>query len=136
MYGISRKIHERFINRKSKKHDEKYTVPFPTDIPNPSLVVFGTPGSGKCRMPLRIREIYCDQKEITNPFATKPTGFEVQTADDEDFKVNATTVKQPITSTSTTMTDVPFGKFVRVRTYNDSGSSKIVGRWSEAIKIK
>ena len=86
MYGISRKIHERFINRKSKKHDEKYTVPFPTDIPNPNIVVFGTHGSGKCRMPLRIREIYCDQKEITNPFATKPTGFEVQTADDEDFK--------------------------------------------------
>lgn len=39
MYGISRKIHERFINRKSKKHDEKYTVPFPTDIPNPNIVV-------------------------------------------------------------------------------------------------
>ena len=44
MYGISRKIHERFINRKSKKHDEKYTVPFPTDIPNPNIVVFGTQG--------------------------------------------------------------------------------------------
>lgn len=54
MYGISRKIHERFINRKSKKHDEKYTVPFPTDIPNPNIVVFGTHGSGKCRMPLRV----------------------------------------------------------------------------------
>lgn len=40
MYGISRKIHEKFINRKMKK----YTVPFPTDIPNPSLVVIGTPG--------------------------------------------------------------------------------------------
>ena len=132
MYGISRKIHEKFINRKMKK----YTVPFPTDIPNPSLVVIGTPGSGKCRMPLRIREIYCDQKEITNPFATKPTGFEVQTADDEDFKVNATTVKQPTTNTSITINDLPFGKFVRVRTYNDSGSSKIVGWWSEATKIK
>jgi hypothetical protein len=42
MYGISRKIHEKFINRKMKK----YTVPFPTDIPNPSLVVIGTPGKG------------------------------------------------------------------------------------------
>ena len=38
MYGISRKIHERFINRKSKKHDEKYTVSFPTDIPNPNIM--------------------------------------------------------------------------------------------------
>ena len=77
-----------------------------------------------------------ESKEITNPFATKPTGFEVQTADDEDFKVNATTVKQPTTKTSITINDLPSGKFVRVRTYNDSGSSKIVGWWSEATKIK
>ena len=77
-----------------------------------------------------------ESKEITNPFATKPTGFEVQTADDEDFKVNATTVKQPTTNTSITINDLPSGKFVRVRTYNDSGSSKIVGWWSEATKIK
>lgn len=77
-----------------------------------------------------------ESKEITNPFATKPTGFEVQTADDEDFKVNATTVKQPTTKTSITINDLPFGKFVRVRTYNDSGSRKIVGWWSEATKIK
>lgn len=62
MYGISRKIHERFINRKSKKHDEKYTVPFPTDIPNPNIVVFGTHGSGKCRMPLRVN---AQIKELT-----------------------------------------------------------------------
>ena len=71
MYDISRKIKEKFINRKSMKQDEKYTVPFPMDISNPNLVVIGTPGSGKCRMPLRInREIYCDQldaqiKELT-----------------------------------------------------------------------
>lgn len=62
MYGISRKIHERFINRKSKKHDEKYIVPFPTDIPNPNIVVFGTHGSGKCRMPLRVN---AQIKELT-----------------------------------------------------------------------
>lgn len=71
MYDISRKIKKKFINRKSKKPNEKYTVPFPTDIPNPNIVVIGTSGSGKCRMPLRInREIYCDQldaqiKELT-----------------------------------------------------------------------
>lgn len=58
MYGISRKIHEKFINRKMKK----YTVPFPTDIPNPNIVVFGTHGSGKCRMPLRVN---AQIKELT-----------------------------------------------------------------------
>lgn len=39
---------------KIKEKDEIYTVPFPTNIPDPSLVVIGTPESGQSLSPLCI----------------------------------------------------------------------------------
>ena len=40
-----RATHEGKILSK-KKTEIEYTIPFPTDIPNPNLVIIGTPESG------------------------------------------------------------------------------------------
>jgi len=42
----------------SKKRTEmEYTIPFPTNIPNPNLVIIGTPESGKSLTLCELKEI-------------------------------------------------------------------------------
>lgn len=74
-------------------------------------------------------------KDEKNPFATKPTGFQVQVADNSSFK-DAVTTKYPTVDTSVQLTDIAKGKFVKVRTYNDKSAKTVYGEWSETVKIK
>lgn len=76
-----------------------------------------------------------ETKEEKNPFATKPTGFQVQVADNASF-TNAVSTKYSTTDTSVQLTDIAKGKFVRVRTYNDKSSKTVYGEWSETVKVK
>lgn len=76
-----------------------------------------------------------ETKEEKNPFATKPTGLQVQVADNASF-TNAITTKYPTTDTSVQLTDIAKGKFVRVRTYNDKSEKTVYGEWSETVKVK
>lgn len=70
-----------------------------------------------------------------NPFATQPDGFEVQTADNSAFK-NAKSKKHPMTDTTLMLNEIPSGGYVRVRTYKNTSSQKIVGEWSETVIAK
>ena len=70
-----------------------------------------------------------------NPFATQPDGFEVQTADNSAFK-NAKSKKHPMTDTTLMLNEIPSGSYVRVRTYKNTSSQKIVGEWSETVIAK
>lgn len=76
-----------------------------------------------------------ETKNEKNPFATKPTGFQVQVADNASF-TNAITTKYSTTDTLVQLTDIAKGKFVRVRTYNDNSSKNIYGQWSKVVKTK
>lgn len=76
-----------------------------------------------------------ETKEEKNPFATKPVGFQVQVADNSSF-TDAVLKKYPTTDTSLQLTDIPKGKFVRVRTYNDKSAKTVYGEWSETVKVK
>ena len=70
-----------------------------------------------------------------NPFATQPDGFEVQTADNSAFK-NAKSEMHPMTDTTLMLNEIPSGSYVRVRTYKNTSSQKIVGEWSETVIAK
>ena len=70
-----------------------------------------------------------------NPFATRPDGFEVQTADNSAFK-NAKSKMHPMTDTTLMLNEIPSGSYVRVRTYKNTSSQKIVGEWSETVIAK
>lgn len=70
-----------------------------------------------------------------NPFATQPDGFEVQTADNSAFK-NAKSKMHPMTDTTLMLNEIPSGSYVRVRTYKNTSSQKIVGEWSETVIAK
>lgn len=70
-----------------------------------------------------------------NPFATKPTGFQVQVADNASF-TNAITTKYSTTDTSLQLTDIAKGKLVRVRTYNDKSAKTVYGQWSRTVRVK
>lgn len=70
-----------------------------------------------------------------NPFATQPDGFEVQTADNSAFK-NAKSEMYPTTDTTLMLNEIPSGSYVRVRTYKNTSSQKIVGEWSETVIAK
>lgn len=70
-----------------------------------------------------------------NPFATQPDGFEVQTADNSTFK-NAKSEMHPMTDTTLMLNEIPSGSYVRVRTYKNTSSQKIVGEWSETVIAK
>lgn len=74
-------------------------------------------------------------KDEKNPFATKPTGFQIQVADNASF-TNAVSTKYPTMDTSVQLTDIAKGKFVRVRTYNDKSAKTVYGEWSETVKVK
>lgn len=76
-----------------------------------------------------------ESKDEKNPFATKPTGFQVQVADNASF-TNAVSTKYPTTDTAVQLTDIAKGKFVRVRTYNDKSEKTVYGEWSETVKVK
>lgn len=69
------------------------------------------------------------------PFATQPDGFEVQTADNSAFK-NAKSEIHPMTDTTLMLNEIPSGSYVRVRTYKNTSSQKIVGEWSETVIAK
>ena len=70
-----------------------------------------------------------------NPFATQPDGVEVQTADNSAFK-NAKSEMHPMTDTTLMLNEIPSGSYVRVRTYKNTSSQKIVGEWSETVIAK
>ena len=70
-----------------------------------------------------------------NPFATQPDGFEVQTADNSAFK-NAKSEMYPTTDTTLMLNEIPSGSYVRVRTYKNTSSQKIVGEWSKTVIVK
>lgn len=70
-----------------------------------------------------------------NPFATQPDGYEVQTADNSAFK-NAKSKMHPMTDTTLMLNEIPSGSYVRVRTYKNTSSQKIVGEWSETVIAK
>lgn len=70
-----------------------------------------------------------------NPFATQPDGFEVQTADNSAFK-NAKSEMYPTTDTTLMLNEIPSGSYVRVRTYKNTSSQKIVGGWSKTVIAK
>ena len=70
-----------------------------------------------------------------NPFATQPDGYEVQTADNSAFK-NAKSEMYPTTDTTLMLNEIPSGGYVRVRTYKNTSSQKIVGEWSETVIAK
>lgn len=70
-----------------------------------------------------------------NPFATQPDGFEVQTAENSAFK-NAKSEMHPTTGTTLMLNEIPSGSYVRVRTYKNTSSQKIVGEWSETVIAK
>lgn len=70
-----------------------------------------------------------------NPFATQPDGFEVQTADNSAFK-NAKSETCPTTDTTLMLNEIPSGSYVRVRTYKNTSSQKIVGGWSKTVIAK
>lgn len=70
-----------------------------------------------------------------NPFATQPDGYEVQTADNSAFK-NAKSKKHPMTDTTLMLNEISSGSYVRVRTYKNTSSQKIVGEWSETVIAK
>jgi hypothetical protein len=70
-----------------------------------------------------------------NPFATQPDGFEVQTADNSAFK-NAKSEMYPTTDTTLILNEIPSGSYVRVRTYKNASSQKIVGGWSKTVIAK
>lgn len=70
-----------------------------------------------------------------NPFATQPDGFEVQTADNSTFK-NAKSEMYPTTDTTLMLNEIPSGSYVRVRTYKNTSSQKIVGGWSKTVIAK
>lgn len=70
-----------------------------------------------------------------NPFATQPDGFEVQTADNSAFK-NAKSKMHPMTDTTLMLNEIPSGSYVRVRTYKNTSSQKIVGEWSKTVIAK
>ena len=70
-----------------------------------------------------------------NPFATQPDGFEVQTADNSAFK-NAKSKMHPMSDTTLMLNEIPSGSYVRVRTYKNTSSQKIVGEWSETVIAK
>lgn len=70
-----------------------------------------------------------------NPFATQPDGFEVQTADNSAFK-NAKSEMYPTTDTALILNEISSGSYVRVRTYKNTSSQKIVGEWSETVLAK
>lgn len=74
-------------------------------------------------------------KDEKNPFATKPTGFQIQVAENASF-TNAVSTKYPTMDTSVQLTDIAKGKFVRVRTYNDKSAKTVYGEWSETVKVK
>lgn len=76
-----------------------------------------------------------EDKVEKNPFATKPTGFQVQVADNASF-TNAVSTKYSTTDTSVQLTDIAKGNFVRVRTYNDKSAKTVYGEWSETVKVK
>ena len=70
-----------------------------------------------------------------NPFATQPDGFEVQTADNSAFK-NAKSEMYPTTDTTLMFNEIPSGSYVRVRTYKNTSSKKIVGGWRKTFIAK
>lgn len=70
-----------------------------------------------------------------NPFVTQPDGYEVQTADNSAFK-NAKSKMHPTTDTTLILNEIPSGSYVRVRTYKNASSQKIVGEWSETVIAK
>lgn len=76
-----------------------------------------------------------ESKDEKNPFATKPTGFQIQVAENSSFK-DAVTTKYPTVDASVQLTDIAKGKFVRVRTYNDKSAKTVYGEWSETVKVK
>jgi len=70
-----------------------------------------------------------------NPFATQPDGFEVQKADNSAFK-NVKSEMYPTTDTTLMLNEIPSGSYVRVRTYKNTSSQKIVGEWSKTVIAK
>lgn len=76
-----------------------------------------------------------ESKSEKNPFATKPVGFQVQVADNSSF-TDAVLKKYPTIDTSLQLTDIPKGKYVRVRTYNDKSAKTGYGQWSKIVKVK
>lgn len=76
-----------------------------------------------------------ESKNEKNPFATKPTGFQIQVAENSSFK-DAVTTKYPTVDASVQLTDIAKGKFVRVRTYNDKSAKTVYGEWSKTVRVK